>query len=476
MEQNAKQNKLPLLGMIVTTALVLGALCALLWWSTHRWSVYARRAMAAAARQDWAAAESWGQKAESAGAADVLNEIAAQKADALFESGDYDAARALYGTLGDARQVMACAYRQAEALEAAGDLTAARDGFLSAAGYEDALQRADRCRYALAEAALAAGDQQAAFDGFLALGDFEDAPDRARALAVALTGEANEEDALLSAQGYTPEVLSLQEQLQQKRDGLLSRRLAAGHAHALLLLEDGTVRAAGDNGSGQCDVSDWKGVVAVAAGYAHSLGLTGDGRVLAAGNDEYGQCDVSDWRDVVSIYCGPFDSYGVTRDGTMLHTGFKDLSALAGWTGVQRVSAGDGVLFALRENGSVLSSLPDQVPSWQDALGLAAAGHAPVGLKKDGTLLSADRDLSAWTDVVAIDSSAALLVGLRLDGTLLVEPLLMADEGLLTALRAEETVVGLSVAGTYALLLHEDGTLTAPGASFDLSPLTAPQS
>ena len=439
MEQNAKQNKLPLLGMIVTTALVLGALCALLWWSTHRWSVYARRAMAAAARQDWAAAESWGQKAESAGAADVLNEIAAQKADALFESGDYDAARALYGTLGDARQVMACAYRQAEALEAA-------------------------------------GDQQAAFDGFLALGDFEDAPDRARALAVALTGEANEEDALLSAQGYTPEVLSLQEQLQQKRDGLLSRRLAAGHAHALLLLEDGTVRAAGDNGSGQCDVSDWKGVVAVAAGYAHSLGLAGDGRVLAAGNDEYGQCDVSDWRDVVSIYCGPFDSYGVTRDGTMLHTGFKDLSALAGWTGVQRVSAGDGVLFALRENGSVLSSLPNQVPSWQDALGLAAAGHAPVGLKKDGTLLSADRDLSAWTDVVAIDSSAALLVGLRLDGTLLVEPLLMADEGLLTALRAEETVVGLSVAGTYALLLHEDGTLTAPGASFDLSPLTAPQS
>ena len=168
---------------------------------------------------------------------------------------------------------------------------------------------------------------------------------------------------------------------------------------------------------------------------------------------------------MVSIYCGPFDSYGVTRDGTMLHTGFKDLSALAGWTGVQRVSAGDGVLFALRENGSVLSSLPDQVPSWQDALGLAAAGHAPVGLKKDGTLLSADRDLSAWTDVVAIDSSAALLVGLRLDGTLLVEPLLMADEGLLTALRAEETVVGLSVAGT----------LTAPGASFDLSPLTAPQ-
>ena len=42
MEQNAKQNKLPLLGMIVTTALVLGALCALLWWSINRMGKTAR--------------------------------------------------------------------------------------------------------------------------------------------------------------------------------------------------------------------------------------------------------------------------------------------------------------------------------------------------------------------------------------------------------------------------------------------------
>ena len=39
MEQNPQPNKLPLLRMIVTTALVLGALCALLWRSTHRWEV-----------------------------------------------------------------------------------------------------------------------------------------------------------------------------------------------------------------------------------------------------------------------------------------------------------------------------------------------------------------------------------------------------------------------------------------------------
>lgn len=472
MEQNAQQTKLPILGMILTTALVLAGLGALLWWSTHREEVYARRALAAAAVQDWAQAESWGRMAENAGAADVLNEIAAQKADALFEAGDYEAARALYLELGFARQVMACTYRLGKALEAAGDLTAARDAFLSAAGYEDALARADRCRYALAQAAQAAGDLQTAFDGYLALGDYEDAPQRARTVAVALTGQTDEETALLYAQGYTLEALSLQEQLQQKRDDLQSRRLAAGRGHAVLLTEGGTVKAAGDDSFGQCGVDGWTDVVAVAAGYAHTLGLTADGRVLAAGNDEYGQCDVSGWTDVVEIYCGPWDSYGLTRDGTLLHAGYRDLSALSGWTGVQRVASGDGVLFGLRENGALLSSLPDQAQTWPDAVDLAAAGHTPVGLKKDGTLLSADMDLSSWTEVVAIDSSAALLLGLKLDGTLLVSPLLPSDAALLSALSREQRVVGLSAAGTWVLLLHEDGSLSAPGASFDLSPLT----
>ena len=173
-----------------------------------------------------------------------------------------------------------------------------------------------------------------------------------------------------------------------------------------------------------------------------------------------------EWTDVAAICCGPWDSYGITRDGTLLHTGFRDLSALSGWTMLSAVSAGDGVLFALRGNGSLLSSQPDQAQSWQDVIDLAAAGHTPAGLKRDGSLLTAGRDLSDWTDVVAIDSSASLLVGLRLDGTLLVEPLLMADEELLAALRAEQNVIGISAAGTYVLLLHEDGSLTAPHAPF----------
>lgn len=469
MEQQVKRDRLPIFGMILATVLVLGGLYGLHWWIERRADIYAQKALAAGWQEAWAEAEAWAEKAESAGASGVMDKLTYDRAAALFEAGDYAAARELYASLGAyreaPRQVMACDYREAEALEAAGDYAAARDAFMAVAGYENALDRADRCRYAIAEGLLAAGDYEAALESFLALGNFQDAPQRAQALAQELKGE--EEPAAEEPQKPAPKPLSLKEQLQLARETVQNHRLAAGRDHALFLTEDGAVQAAGDNDLGQCNVSDWADVVAVAAGYAHSLGLTRDGRVLAAGDDSCGQCDVSEWTRVVSICCGPWDSFGLTADGKVLHCGFADLSAVEGWKTLTALAPGDGVLFALRKNGSMLSSRSDQVQSWYDLCGLAAAGYAPVGLKTDGTVLSPHRDLSAWTEVVSLDSSATLLVGLRLDGTLLAEPLLSADDALLAALRAETGVVGLSAAGTYVLLLHEDGSLSAPGAPFD---------
>ncbi len=472
MEQNVKRARLPIFGMVLTALLVLGGLYGLHWWTENRGDIYTQRALAAGWQEDWDQAESWARKAEANGASGVLDKLTYDRAAALFEAGDYAAARQLYRELGTyreaARQIMACDYKTAEALEAAGDYAAARDAFLAVAGYEDALNRADRCRYAIAEQILASGDAEAAFQAFLALGNFQDAPQRAQALAQELTGEEDAQQAVQSAQGCTLEALSLQEQLDTARGTLQNHRLAAGQGHALFLTEAGTVQAAGNNDRGQCDTSSWTNVVAVAAGYAHSLGLTADGRVLAVGDNSCGQCDTAAWTNVVRIVCGPWDSFGLTADGSLLHCGFGDASAAAGWTGLSAVAPGDGVLFALRQNGTLLSTRPAGTETWLDLCGLAAAGYAPVGLKKDGTVLSPTRDLSAWTDVVSLHSSAALLVGLRLDGTLLVEPLLPADASLLAALRAETDMAGLALAGTYALLLHADGTLSAPGAPFDV--------
>ena len=53
------------------------------------------------------------------------------------------------------------------------------------------------------------------------------------------------------------------------------------------LKADGTVVAVGDNTDGQCEVSDWRDIVAISAGYGHTVGLKADGTVVAVGDYNY---------------------------------------------------------------------------------------------------------------------------------------------------------------------------------------------
>jgi len=57
--------------------------------------------------------------------------------------------------------------------------------------------------------------------------------------------------------------------------------------------------ATGWNRYGQCDVREWRGIVAVAAGCAHTVGLRADGTVVAVGDNSHGQCNVADWHGIL---------------------------------------------------------------------------------------------------------------------------------------------------------------------------------
>lgn len=111
--------------------------------------------------------------------------------------------------------------------------------------------------------------------------------------------------------------------------------VAAGAYHSLALLPNGTVRAAGLNADGQCEVREWEDVKAIAAGDYHSVALKRDGTVVAAGANSLGQCDVGDWAGVVSIAAGSGYTIGLQEDGTVLSTakdGAYGLQALSAWT------------------------------------------------------------------------------------------------------------------------------------------------
>ena len=59
--------------------------------------------------------------------------------------------------------------------------------------------------------------------------------------------------------------------------------VACAAGHVIGLRENGTVLACGEDGSGQCKVSDWRNITTVYAGDSLSLGLDRDGNVLLAG-------------------------------------------------------------------------------------------------------------------------------------------------------------------------------------------------
>jgi alpha-tubulin suppressor-like RCC1 family protein len=68
------------------------------------------------------------------------------------------------------------------------------------------------------------------------------------------------------------------------------------------LQADGRVVAVGYNEEGQCEVSDWRGIVAIAAGERYTIGIKSDGSVVAVGQNSCGQCDLWDWNLAVKPF------------------------------------------------------------------------------------------------------------------------------------------------------------------------------
>ena len=133
--------------------------------------------------------------------------------------------------------------------------------------------------------------------------------------------------------------------------------ISAGYFHTVGLKADGTVVATGKNDDGQCNVSDWKDIIAVSAGSYHTVGLKVDGTVVATGHNGYEQCNVSGWEDIIAVSAGSYHTVGLKKDGTVVATGKND----------------DGQC---------------NVSDWKDIIAVSAGSYHTVGLKVDGTVVA----------------------------------------------------------------------------------------
>ena len=188
--------------------------------------------------------------------------------------------------------------------------------------------------------------------------------------------------------------------------------ISAGMHHTVGLKADGTVVAVGDNEDGQCNVRDWKDIVAISVGYKHTVGLKADGTVVAVGVNNCGQCDVSGWKDIVAISAGVYHTIGLKADGTVVAVGRNKEGQcdVSGWKDIVAISAGTNHTVGLKADGTVVAVGDNEygkcdVNDWKDIVAVSAGWDYTVGLKVDGTVMAVGSnadgqcDVSGWTNI-----------------------------------------------------------------------------
>ena len=215
--------------------------------------------------------------------------------------------------------------------------------------------------------------------------------------------------------------------------------IATGNSQSVFLREDGTVVAVGANssGSGECNVSTWKNIIAVAAGGSSTFGLCKDGTVLATGLSNYGQCNVSGWNNIVAVAAGDTHAVGLQSDGTVVAVGNSNSGRcdVERWRNIVDIAAGENHTVGLKLDGTVIATGANDygacnTNTWTNIVAIAAGRRHTLGLKADGTVISTDYtgpsswycgqcDVSSWSDIVAISAARYHTVGLRTDGTVI---------------------------------------------------------
>ena len=159
------------------------------------------------------------------------------------------------------------------------------------------------------------------------------------------------------------------------------------------------------------------------------------------------------------------------EDGTVRVTGDNggDIDAVR-WTDVKALSAAS-YLLALRTDGTAMTagqSTPEEpapdVSEWTDVVAIAADSAYALGLKVDGTVVTAGEgapDVSGWADIIAIDVGLDYALALTADGAALsvsVTPGLEAPD-----VSGWTDIVAIAAGDDFALGLKSDGTVVTAG-------------
>ena len=152
----------------------------------------------------------------------------------------------------------------------------------------------------------------------------------------------------------------------RNRCAIASGMISSSYYHVVAVRQDGTVVAKGKNDKGQCNVSNWRNVIAVACDWEGTAALTADGRVLYTGDTSHRQMDCMAWRNIKAIAMGDGFVVGLKKDGTVVAT-------------------------AEGQNGRKFSKAPD-VDTWRNIQSIRIDGSDVLGINNIGRVIYVSRN------------------------------------------------------------------------------------
>ncbi len=383
----------------------------------------------------------------------------------MYEAGAYEEAAAVFESLGSygdsAQRRLMCSYAQADQLYQSGAYEEALAAFAALGSYSDSVQRQQQVIYAMAEAAISSGDLAAALPLYLSVADYEDSYDKAFSAALSLTGDEDLAESMLKSGGQTPETLEKILKITQRRGLFSNAAISAGAYHTVVLYEDGTVAACGDDSYGQCQVGDWRDIVQISTGAYHTVGLKADGTLVATGKNDQGQCDVGGLTQIVQIAAGDSDTYALNGAGQVFIQGYHSYESITRAVDVRNIYAGAYSAVAETANGTFISSHKSgAIKPGSQVLSVGLNTGYVLTQYMDGTLTSTFDVGGDWKDIVSFDAGPTAILAADLNGKVRAH---FFRDGDAVDVSGLEGVVQCAAGTSHFVFLTEDGKLIALG-------------
>lgn len=165
--------------------------------------------------------------------------------------------------------------------------------------------------------------------------------------------------------------------------------------HNLILQNDGTVYAFGDNSDGQCNVpNNLNNVIKVAAGQYFSLALKNDGTVVGWGRNSNNQIDIPNISNIIEIAAGNNHGLALASDGTLYGWGsnfFNQISIPSNLSNIASIAAGTDISIILLSDGTVTQfgkfDFPSPPNGLTDVIAISIKHKHVIALKKDGSVV-----------------------------------------------------------------------------------------